>query len=148
MRFPVLFLLMTGIVFSLRGQKESKEKSFYLLVGTYTSSAKSEGIYVFDFNTETGKCELKSGLAGEENPSYLTVSKDGRHVYSTNEVRKGNISSFEFDKTTGELKFMNRVGSGGESPCFVEFDDEDKFLFTGNCHTSPKLFKRLLLFVS
>jgi 6-phosphogluconolactonase len=132
MKISILLFLMTGIFSNLSGQKVNQEKSFFLLVGTYTSDVKSDGIFVYEFNSLTGGFELKSSIAGEENPAFLGISRDGRFVYSVNEVKNGNISSFKFDESTGKLSFLNRVSSGGESPCFIEVDDDDKFVFTAN----------------
>ena len=132
MKIIISFLLILCVMNTSQGQKTDQNKSFFLIVGTYTANAKNDGIFVYDFNSLTGDYALKSKLAGEENPSYLTISNDGRFVYSTNEVKNGNISSFKFDKATGVLSFLNRVGSGVEIPCFVEVDPTNKYLFTGN----------------
>src|SRR6266540_738834 len=80
----------------------------YLLVGTYTSSGKSEGIYVFRFNpnrTET----TQISVAKTDNPSYLAISKDQKFVYAVNENHGdtgGTVSAFALDKTKGELHFL------------------------------------------
>ena len=44
----------------------------YLLIGTYTKG-KSEGIYVYDFNSGTGGASYKSKIKAS-NPSFLAVS--------------------------------------------------------------------------
>jgi 6-phosphogluconolactonase len=111
---------------------QSNNKSYSLLIGTYTKSSTNDGIYVYDFNSQTGEVNLKSKVSGEENPSYLAISKDGRHVYAVNEGRNGGISSFLFNPTSGELTYLNRVGSGGDSPCYVSVDDKNKYVFAGN----------------
>ena len=56
----------------------------YLLVGTYTSG-KSEGIYVYTFNTQTGAVEYKSKIKAS-NPSYITVSPNQQYVYAAFEA--------------------------------------------------------------
>ena len=53
-----------------------KGENYNLLVGTYTSSGKSEGIYVYDFNVNTAASAYKSKATGISNPSYLAISKD------------------------------------------------------------------------
>jgi len=111
---------------------QSNNKIYPLLIGTYTSSGTSDGIYVYDFNSQTGDVHLKTKVSGEENPSYLAISNDGKHVYAVNEVRNGGISSFLFNPTSGELTFLNRVGSGGADPCYVSVDDKRKYVFAGN----------------
>jgi len=111
---------------------QAQTNKFYnLLVGTY-SSDKSNGIYVYSFNTETGEFSSKSVGEGIRNPSYLTISKDRKHVYSVSEGREGTISSFSFNPATGQLTFLNSAPSGGNGPCYVSVDDNNKFVFAGN----------------
>jgi 6-phosphogluconolactonase len=111
---------------------QNDHKTYSLLIGTYTKSITNDGIYVYDFNSQTGEVNLKSKVSGEENPSYLAIGKDGKHVYAVNEVSNGGISSFLFNPKSGELTFLNRVGSGGDSPCYVSVDDKNKYVFAGN----------------
>lgn len=125
-------LIIVICFFNLVQGQTNNNKTYNLLIGTYTTSIESDGIFVYDFNTQTGDFKLKSKIAGVENPSYLAVSRDGKHVYAVNEVRSGGISSFLFNSTSGELKFLNRVSSGGTSPCYVSVDDKNKYVFAGN----------------
>ncbi len=57
--------------------------AFYMLVGTYTGTG-SDGIYVYGIDPETAHTEYV-GMAKVDNPSYLTVSEDGRMVYAVGE---------------------------------------------------------------
>src|SRR5690606_8608784 len=59
---------------------------FYMLAGTYTSG-ESEGIYVCKFNPANGKV-VKFDSIKTSNPSYLSVSPDGKFVYAVNEDGK------------------------------------------------------------
>jgi 6-phosphogluconolactonase len=111
-----------------QGQANTKYK---LLIGTY-SSISNDGIFCYDFNSQTGEFNLKSKISGVENPSYLAISHDGNHVYAANEVKNGTISSFLFNPSSGELSFVNKVSTGGSSPCYVSVDDKSKFVFAGN----------------
>ncbi|MET0391670.1 MAG: lactonase family protein, partial [Chitinophagaceae bacterium] len=100
-----------------------------------TSSGKSQGIYVYQFNTETGEATAVSTVA-TGNPSYLAVSPDERFVYAVHETGRsgkgGEIAAFSFDKTTGTLTPVNRQPSGGDHPCYVEVDATGKWVFAGN----------------
>jgi 6-phosphogluconolactonase len=111
-----------------------KSENYNLLIGTYTSSGKSEGIYVYNFNVTTGISAYKSKAAGISNPSYLAISKDGKKVYSVSEAGrgKGSISAFNFNAASGELKWINSVTSGGDGPCYVEVDDRNNYVFSAN----------------
>lgn len=109
-------------------------KEHYLIVGTYTGG-KSEGIYLFKFNSEDASFKEISH-AKTSNPSYLVVSPDQRFVYAVSEDAKGNnggeISAFKFDKEKGELNFINKQLSAGDHPCYVEIDKTGKWVFAGN----------------
>ncbi len=123
-------LLMTTLV---AGQVTNSEA--FLLIGTYTSTSagKSEGIYVYKFNTATGEA-VQVSKAITENPSYLAVSPDQRFVYAVNEGArdKGSISAFSFDKQMGSLEFLNSQPSGGDHPCYVSIDQTGKWVSSAN----------------
>src|SRR5690349_8004269 len=94
-------------------------QNFYLFVGTYTKGNASKGIYVYQFNATTGEASLVSTVA-TENPSYLAVAPGEKFLYAVNETGKdGAVSSFAFDKSSGQLKFLNKQASGGDDPCYI-----------------------------
>ncbi|MGH8779063.1 lactonase family protein [Paraburkholderia sp.] len=109
-----------------------------MLVGTYTGG-KSEGIYVYRFDTKTGDATRVSSTR-TVNPSYLVVSSDRRHVYTVNELpgdngpatQRGGISAFGFDPQSGQLTFLNKVSSEGNDPCYLSLSPDGKYLLTAN----------------
>src|ERR1700712_1477807 len=108
-------------------------KVYNLLVGTYTTG-KSEGIYVYHFDTETGKITYQDKVTGVNNPSYLAVSANRKFVYSVNEIgsdRTGSASSFAFDAKLGKLTFINKQATGA-GPCYVSVDKANKNIFLAN----------------
>lgn len=114
----------------------AQKKENYLLVGTYTSPGKSEGIYVYKFNEETGEATAVSSVA-TNNPSYVAISPNEKFVYAVHEVdsksgKGGEVSAFAFNKETGVLTFINKEPSGGDHPCYVEVDKTGKWVFAGN----------------
>ena len=109
----------------------------YLLIGTYTSG-KSEGIYVYKFNSTTGDNSFVS-IAKTANPSYLAVSPNKKIVYAVNEVADstrftvgGYVAAFAFNKTSGTLTEINKQSSGGKHPCYVTIDKTGHWVFAGN----------------
>jgi len=123
-------LLITSFGYCQSSKKASPEK--YLFIGTYTSG-KSEGIYVYKFNTNTGEFKFVSS-AKADNPSYLAVSPDEKYVYAVNENGndKGSIAAYSFDKKTGTLTYLNKQPSGGDHPCFVSVDSKGRWVVAGN----------------
>lgn len=111
------------------------QQQFYLLTGTYTSG-KSEGIYVYRFNTGDGTVEAVSSMQ-LSNPSFITVSPDQKYVYAVqengdNKGTGGAITALSFDKKLGSLAFLNQQPSGGDHPCYTSTDKTGKWVATGN----------------
>ena len=48
------------LAFCLLQTAFSQDNKTKLLIGTYTNTCKSDGIYIYDFNTETADFKLKS----------------------------------------------------------------------------------------
>ncbi|MBS1609013.1 MAG: lactonase family protein [Bacteroidetes bacterium] len=125
------FLFLVSFAFA---QKNSEDH--YLLVGTYTSG-KSEGVYVYKFNSQNGDFSYVSTAKNVSNPSYLVVSPDEKHVFAVNENHNneqngGEITSFSFDKKTGQLTQLNKQPSAGNDPCYISVDKSGKFVIAGN----------------
>ena len=115
----IIFVLC--FVFSI----QANAQNYNLLIGTYTNKGTSEGIYVYDFNAKTAETKLKS-TTKTINPSYLTVSKDKKFVYSVNQDAKNStVSSFGFNGKSGELSFLNKKSAAGEDPCFIIADEKN-----------------------
>lgn len=117
---------------SINTESVSDDASLYLLVGTYTTG-ESEGIYVYQFDTVSGYSKYKN-MVKVSNPSYLTISKDGKFVYSVSETgdAKAAANAFVFDKADGSLKLLNTQLTGGADPCYIELDDAGKHVVTAN----------------
>ncbi|MEH0156816.1 lactonase family protein [Limibacter armeniacum] len=135
-------LLLAGLFqqCSSPSQKETKEtetntkvatNDYHLLIGTYTAG-KSEGIYVYRFNNDSGTLHHEFTAKGVENPSFLTVSNDDKYVYAANENGEGEVSAFQFDNKTGALTFINKQPSNGQHPCYLTTDSKGKFVIAGN----------------
>src|SRR5690606_14168321 len=115
-------------------QKAKNQRYYILLVGTYTSGS-SEGIYVYQFDTETGDFNHKYTASDIENPSFLVVSDDKSNVYAVNELsgeKPGAVSAYKFDPKTGALEFINKQPSGGGDPCYLTLDERNLHLIVGN----------------
>ena len=116
-------------------------KENYLIVGTYTGG-KSEGVYVYRFNSSDGSYKEVSHVK-TSNPSFVTVSPDQRFVYAVhedaaNEGKGGEISAFSFNKKTGQLTYINEQSTEGDHPCHVTIDKTGKWIIAAN-YTSGSL---------
>jgi 6-phosphogluconolactonase len=104
---------------------------YHLLIGTYTSPDKSEGIYVYEFDTKDASTKYKSKVV-LGSPSYFAVSNDRKFVYTVSEDRSKNINALSFDAKTGDLKLLNSVPSGSAGPTYISIDAKGKYVFAGN----------------
>ncbi|MEO8795421.1 MAG: lactonase family protein [Daejeonella sp.] len=130
----ILFIsiLLPGI---MQAQEYNKKNQYNLLIGTYTNSGKSEGIYVYSFNENTGKAKFRTVEKGVENPSYLCISENQKFVYAVNELngeKTPGVSAFRFNAQSGNLDFINKVNSMGADPCYISTDKEGKHVFVAN----------------
>ena len=129
-------LLITFLLLSVLCEAQN----FYLIAGTYTNTG-SKGIYVYNFNVQTGKSTLVSHTDSAINPSYLIISNNKKFIYAVNETNgadPGKVSAFSFNKKTGVLKPVNTVLSGGDDPCFISMSKDGKWLAVAN-YTSGSL---------
>ncbi|NDV79401.1 lactonase family protein [Dysgonomonas sp. 511] len=145
MKKYVFFIFLSLIMVSCNNKKKrsntdlddiemavAAESSMFLLVGTYTDTG-SEGIYVYRFDTISGNSELKS-LARQDNPSYLNLSNDERFVYAVSEGEgdRAVVAAYSFDKGGDSLRLMNTMPTGGDAPCYVVADKDNRYLVTAN----------------
>jgi 6-phosphogluconolactonase len=122
MKNQFIVMLLIFIFTSVQAQKNN----FNLLIGTYTNKCESKGIYVYDFNSKTGDFNFKNATEKVINPSYLTVSKDNKFVYSVNEFgTESTISSFGYDSESGKLDLINKQNSKGANPCYIINDNKN-----------------------
>ena len=105
---------------------QAQNQKLPLLIGTYTNSCDSKGIYVYDFDTNTGDFVFKNATEKVINPSYLALSEDQKIVYSVNENgAESTVSSFQFDYSSGKLIELNKQKAQGADPCYIINDDKN-----------------------
>ena len=119
------------------------DNSLRLYVGTYTQKlphvdSKSDGIYVYDLNLDSGEMAFASKLTGVDNPSYLAIEPQQRYLYAVNEVMEqdgkpsGAVGAFRIDPDTGALSPINHQLSHGTGPCHVSVDQTSQWAFVAN----------------
>jgi 6-phosphogluconolactonase len=128
-------LLVAG---QTKGQTDKKAKEMLLYIGTYTSTGKSQGIYVHKFNAETGVLTPLHTVKDVLEPSFLTIDKSGKYLYAANELleyegkKSGAVSAFAIDQKTGNLQLLNKQPSLGDAPCFITSSANEKFALVAN----------------
>ncbi|PXY40685.1 6-phosphogluconolactonase [Flavobacterium cheongpyeongense] len=115
------------IVFSALAVTTSKaQNKFNLLVGTYTNTCESKGIYVYEFDVNSGDFKLKNATENVVSPSYLSVSADNKFVYAVNENgNQSTVSAFSYDSKSGKIKLINKNDALGADPCHLINDSKN-----------------------
>ena len=130
-------MLITLVISQFVASAQKNEN--YLLIGTYTGG-KSQGVYVYRFNSTTGDSDSVSTVSFH--PPHLAISPDEKFVYAVNEgADKGNggrVTAFAFNKTDGKLSFIDQQPSAGDDPCYVSVDKTNKWITIAN-YTSGTL---------
>ncbi len=129
MKKTLLLCCMLFLFATMFGQ-EKKGNEFRLLIGTYANEDKSNGIYAYAFNSETGDFRSSGPPTLLLNSSYLAISNDNKNVYAVGEGGQGSVNAYAFNAATGALTLLNSVPSPG--PCYVSVDGKKKFVFVGN----------------
>jgi 6-phosphogluconolactonase len=117
-----------------------------LIIGTYTEQlphvdGKADGVLTASFDPDSGRIGPISALAAARNPSYLTTSPSGEHVYAVHETVSfddqpgGGLTAYARDPATGELTALNRRATLGDSPCHVTLDRSGRFVINANYGT-------------
>lgn len=140
-------LLTSAVLFSGCRSGEPKPVTHYdLLIGGFSgpegTPGARQGVTVYRYDTATHALTPLRENTGIRHPSWLLASEDGRRVFSVNEIdtgtgRSGEVSAFGFDAASGELSFLNKVSSEGDSPCHLGFGpgvapQENRMLFVSN----------------
>src|SRR6266700_8028360 len=105
----------------------AESKSMLAYIGTYTG-AKSKGIYVARFDTETGKLSAPELAFETKNPAFLALNPNARILYGVGEVgdfqgkATGAVRAFGIGPGRGKLTLLNELPSGGAGPCHLSID--------------------------
>jgi 6-phosphogluconolactonase len=108
--------------------------SVFAYVGSRTTRerhAKGEGITVFRVDPGTGALGFVQLVGGLVNPSYLTLSPNGQHLYTVH-GDGSDVSAFRIDRESGRLTYLNRQGTEGRNPVHLALDPSGRFLVVAN----------------
>lgn len=152
----LLCAIMTSILSAACTKEEPKgpaaavsPKTVTVYLGTYTRGwacpaageagepCTSKGIYRAQFDARTGTLSAPELAAEADNPSYLTISKDGKFLYAVNEVgdykgeKTGAVSAFAIEPG-GSLRLINQLSSHGADPCHLALTAAGTTLLVAN----------------
>ncbi|MBL9159101.1 MAG: lactonase family protein [Verrucomicrobiales bacterium] len=96
------------------------------------------GIHLFRVDCGTGVLTPDGIVEMGTSPSCLVINAAGTRLYSANETDRvgeageGTVSAFAIDRTSGQLKLLNTVPSGGAGPTYVSLHPSGKHLLVAN----------------
>lgn len=114
--------------------------SMYAYVGSRTTrerNARGDGISIFKVHAGNGQLELLKVVQDLVNPSFLAISRDGNFLYTVH-GDLSDISAFAIDKSSGDLRFINRQSTRGNNPVHLAIDPTGKYIVVSN-HLSSSL---------
>ena len=135
-----ILLSLLGAIISLHSfAQDGKVNNLTMYVGTYTEGGNSKGIYTYNFNQENGAFELLN-TATAANPSFVTLSPEGKRLYAVSEYNDGRQGVYSFDLSENKVKLSNLVfrptaskealPRAGADPCYIVSDG--KYVITAN----------------
>lgn len=135
-----ILLSLLGAIFSLYSfAQDGKVNNLTMYVGTYTEGGNSKGIYTYNFNQENGTFELLN-TATVANPSFVTLSPEGKRLYAVSEYNDGRQGVYSFDLSENKTQLShpvflstipkNALSQAGADPCYIVSDG--KYVITAN----------------
>ena len=135
-----ILLSLLGAIVSLHSfAQDGKVNNLTMYVGTYTEGGNSKGIYTYNFNQENGTFELLN-TAIAANPSFVTLSPEGKRLYAVSEYNDGRQGVYSFDLSENKAKLSNPVfrptaskealPRAGADPCHIVSDGN--YVITAN----------------
>ncbi len=128
---PKISFLAIALLFAVN----TFSQNTYVFLGSYNRDKTAESIQVYQLDSINGKLSKITAVKNVVNPSYLTLSPNGKFLYACTETKTpnaGSVSSFEFNPENKTLTFLNSQKSGGENPVYVAVHKSGKWLVNGN----------------
>ncbi len=145
-----LFICLASVACST-GYPQQSSQDLIAYVGTFSSPLRDvlptqvdlppgngRGIHIFRVDRQTGGMKEAGYFELGTSPSCLAVNEQGTRLYSANETDRvgdekvGTVSSFEIDRSSGQLKLLNTVRSGGAGPTYVSIHPSGSHLLVAN----------------
>ena len=130
-KFLVLLLILFYSIFIANAQHT------YVFIGSYNFSKSEDtaGIFVFELNEKNGQLNEIASVKNVLNPSFLTLSQNGKFLYACTDTKTpnaGSVSSYEFNPSTKKLTFINSQKTNGENPVYLSVNKNEQWLTTAN----------------
>ncbi len=129
---PALFIL--PLFTACTHQADIKE---FIYAGTF-DGRDSQGIYVFEFNRETGELSHIDTMTDRIGPNFQAIHPNNQFLYSVSDDRFndeepfGTVSAYRIDSSSGILQLINEQSVMGRGTAHVSVDPLGSYLFVSN----------------
>ena len=131
LRFLALFLAVMNL-------QSARATDALVFIGTYTRDGRSHGIYSLRLDLATGALTAPTLAAEAQNPTFLALHPDKRHLYAGGELRatkdqpQGGVSAFAIDAAAGTLALLNQQPTGDGATTHVTVDATGRMAMAAN----------------
>jgi len=105
----------------------------------YSTNELSNTVDVLSWDAEAGKLTRIQNLPTAANPTdtkntaaSVVIDREGKSLYVSNRGPENSIAHFRIDHFGGELRFIERVDSGGKIPRHFAIDPSQKWLIVAH----------------
>jgi 3-carboxymuconate cyclase len=130
--------VMFVLFFSLQKICAQHANQVMVFLGTNVDRP-GRGFSLAYLDTVTGLMSQPKFIEVSPAPSYFVIHPNGEMLYSVNELDSfpkkwsgGGISAYKIIPSREKLRLIDRVASGGASPCFINFDKELSHVLVAN----------------
>ncbi|MFQ6313356.1 lactonase family protein [Lysobacter capsici] len=129
---------MTSTLAGADAAPRTAEGSAELLIGCYTG-ASCKGIGRYRFDLTSGQIQAQPlEVIETDNPSWVTLSADGRQLFAVNENGPasadpvGRASSFALARGPASSRRLSQANSLGDDPAHASVSRDGRYLFVAN----------------
>jgi 6-phosphogluconolactonase len=130
------WVIVSTILLLNSRERAMAQSNFWVYIGTNNRPpGKSEGIYLFRLDTDSGSFSPVGVAAKMLDPGWQAISKDGKFLYTNGTIdnhKKSIVAAFAIDPATGALKFINQQETNGNDTTHVDIDAARTCAVTAN----------------
>ena len=134
----VSLIAAAAVASCTRPPASANGKDYLVYVGTNVSSEQENTVFLYRLTPGTGALTRVSAQRGGASPTYLTLDRKRRVLYTVNETqsfrgaKSGSVRAYAVDQRTGDLTLLNEQPSAGASPCYISLDGGGKVALVAN----------------
>lgn len=107
------------------------DDEIFFYAGSY-GEADKPSIHLCALDTKDGGMRVLGGTSGIENPSYITLGRDGSRLYAVSEREDGEVAAYSVDPDTKELSLLGSRRTEGGAPCYVSVGGDGETVLVSN----------------